>query len=119
MMTEASILKGRSAPFWAMLRADIARFREEAPGLRPVVRGILSQGFQSLFIYRIFHWCYEHHIPTQPFRFLVERCTEITTGISLPAQARIGKGLRIHHFGGLIVSSEASIGEYCTLYHAG
>jgi len=100
-----------------MLRADIARFREEAPGLRPVVRGILSQGFQSLFIYRIFHWCYEHHIPTQPFRFLVERCTEITTGISLPAQARIGKGLRIHHFGGLIVSSEASIGEYCTLYH--
>jgi serine O-acetyltransferase len=27
------------------------------------------------------------------------------------------EGLRIHHFGGIIVNSEASIGEYCTLYH--
>ena len=117
MMIEASIQKGRSAPFWAIVRADIARFREEGPGLRPVVRGLLSQGFQALFVYRVFRWCYEHRIPTQPFRFLVERFTEITTGISLPAQARVGKGLRIHHFGGIIVNSEASIGEYCTLYH--
>ena len=117
MMIEASIQKGRSAPFWAIVRADIARFREEGPGLRPVVRGLLSQGFQALFVYRVFRWCYEHRIPTQPFRFLIERVTEITTGISLPAQARVGKGLRIHHFGGIIVNSEASIGEYCTLYH--
>jgi serine O-acetyltransferase len=117
MMIEASLRKGRSAPFWAIVRADIARFREEGPGLRPVVRGLLSQGFQALLVYRVFRWCYEHRIPTQPFRFLVERFTEITTGISLPAQARIGKGLRIHHFGGIIVNSEASIGEYCTLYH--
>jgi serine O-acetyltransferase len=76
----------------------------------------MSQGFQALFVYRVFRWCYEHSIPTQPFRFFVERFTEITTGISLPAQARIGKGLRIHHFGGIIMHSEASIGEYCTLY---
>jgi serine O-acetyltransferase len=117
MITEVSVQKGQSAPFWAVVRADIARFREEGPGLRPVVRGLLSQGFQALFVYRVFRWCYVHRIPTQPFRFLVERFTEITTGISLPAQARIGKGLRIHHFGGIIVHSEATLGEYCTLYH--
>jgi serine O-acetyltransferase len=108
---------GLSASFWAIVRADVARFREEGAGLRPIVQGLLSQGFQALFVYRVFRWCYEHRIPTQPFRFLVERFTEITTGISLPAQARIGKGLRIHHFGGIIVNSEASIGDYCTLYH--
>jgi len=117
MRTEASVPKGQSASFWAIVRADITRFREEGPGLRPVVRGLLSQGFQALFVYRVFRWCYERRIPTQPFRFLVERFTEITTGISLPAQTRIGRGLRIHHFGGIIVNSEASIGEYCTLYH--
>jgi serine O-acetyltransferase len=100
-----------------MVRADIARFREEGPGLRPVVRGLLSQGFQALFVYRAFRWCHEHHIPTQPVRFFVERFIEITTGISLPVQAEIGKGLRIHHFGGIIVSSEASLGDQCTLYH--
>ena len=117
MITESHLLKGQPTPFWASVRADIARFREEGPGLRPVVRGLLSQGFQALFVYRVFHWCHERHIPTQPFRFLVERFTEIATGISLPAQARIGKGLRIHHFGGIIMHSEVSIGEYCTLYH--
>jgi serine O-acetyltransferase len=117
MLTEASVSKGQTASFWTIVRADIARFREEGAGLRPVIRGLLSQGFQALVIYRVFRWCYEHRIPTQPFRFLVERFTEITTGISLPAQARIGKGLRIHHFGGIIVHSEARIGESCTLYH--
>jgi serine O-acetyltransferase len=116
MITQTSIPKEQSAPFWAIVRADIARFQEEGPRLRPVLRGLLSQGFQALFVYRVFRWCYEHRIPTQPFRFLIERFTEITTGISLPAQAQIGKGLRIHHFGGIIMHSEASIGEYCTLY---
>jgi serine O-acetyltransferase len=115
---KASVSKVQSASFWAIVRADIARFREEGPGLRSIVRGLLSQGFQALFVYRVFRWCYERRIPTQPVRFFVERFTEITTGISLPAQARIGKGLRIHHFGGIIVHSEASIGEYCTLYHS-
>lgn len=104
-------------PFWSTVQADITRFREEDGSLRTVVRGLLSQGFQALFVYRIFRWCYERRIPTQPLRFFGERFIEITTGISLPAQARIGKGLRIHHFGGIIVHSEAVIGEQCTIYH--
>jgi serine O-acetyltransferase len=66
----------------------------------------------------MFRWFYERNIPTQPLRFLVERIIEITTGISIPAQAQIGQGLRIHHFGGIFIHSEAVIGERCTLYHA-
>src|SRR5262245_4756477 len=107
----------KPAPFWSTVRADIARFREEDSSTRAVVRGLLSQGFQALFIYRIFRWFHERHIPTQPLRFFVERFIEIITGISIPAQATIGKGLRIHHFGGIIVNSDAVIGEYCTIYH--
>jgi serine O-acetyltransferase len=76
----------------------------------------LSQGFQALFVYRIFRWFYEHRIPTQPIRFLFERFIEITTGISLPVQVRIGKGLRIHHFGGIIFHPEAIVGDQCTIY---
>jgi serine O-acetyltransferase len=67
-------------------------------------------------VYRIFRWCYERNIPTQPLRFLIERFIEVTTGISIPAQAQIGKGLRIHHFGGIVINSEAVIGERCTIY---
>lgn len=107
----------RPTPFWSTVRADIARFQEEKRSQRILIRGLLSQGFQALFVYRIFRWFFERGVPTQPLRFLVERFTEITTGISLPAEAQIGKGLRIHHFGGIIVHSHAVIGERCTLYH--
>src|SRR4029077_3967609 len=55
--------------------------------------------------------------PTQPVRFLFERFIEMTTGISIPAEATIGKGLRIHHFGGIIVHSTTVVGECCTIYH--
>ena len=103
-------------PFWQAIRCDVARFHEDKPDIRALMRGFLSQGFQALLVYRIFRWCYERHIPTQPFRFVIERFVEITTGISLPVQAQIGKGLRIHHFGGIIVHPETVIGEGCTLY---
>ena len=104
-------------PLWRTLQADVARFREEGDDTRTLVRGLLSQGFQALVVYRIFRWFHERGIPTQPIRFFVERLTEIVTGISIPAQAQIGKGLRIHHFGGIIIHSETVIGEGCTIYH--
>ncbi len=110
------MMKTTPTPFWPSVRADVARMREEDESLRTLVRGLLSQGFQALLVYRIFRWCYERGIPTQPLRFFVERLTEMTTGISIPAQARVGKGLRIHHFGGIIIHSEAILGEGCTLY---
>jgi serine O-acetyltransferase len=95
----------------------VERFREEGDDMRTLVRGLLSQGFQALVVYRLFHWFHERSIPTQPIRFFIERFTEIVTGISIPAPAHIGKGLRIHHFGGIIIHSEAVIGEGCTIYH--
>src|SRR5512132_2236773 len=104
--TGTVVSRAEPVPFWSTVQADMARFREEDRSLRALVRGLLSQGFQALFVYRVFRWCYERRIPTQPLRFFVERFVEITTGISLPAQTRIGKGLRIHHFGSIIVNSD-------------
>lgn len=100
-----------------MIRGDIARFQEESGGPRAVVRGLVSQGFFALLVYRVFRWFHERGIPTQPVRFMAERLIEMTTGISIPVEAQIGKGLRIHHFGGIILHPEVVIGEHCTLYH--
>jgi serine O-acetyltransferase len=109
--------KAKPAPFWTTVSADVYRFRDEDRSFRSLVRGLLSQGFQALFVYRVFRWCHERHVPTQPLRFFVERFVETMTGISIPAEAKIGKGLRIHHFGGIIIHSAAVIGENCTIYH--
>jgi serine O-acetyltransferase len=99
------------------IKADIARFGNGQHTLRGTVRCLLSQGFQAIVVYRFFHWLRRNNIPSQPFRFVFERFVEITTGISIPAECEIGKGFRIHHFGGIIMHPKAKIGCNCTLYH--
>ena len=102
------------------IKADLARFSEESGNsstFRTLVRGLMSQGFQAILVYRFFRWCYLRGIPTQPVRFMIERLTEIMTGISIPAEVEIGKGLRIHHFGGIIFHPHVKMGEHCTIYH--
>jgi serine O-acetyltransferase len=115
--THGKVRKDRPAPFWSTVQADFHRFREEGDSLRVMVRGLLSQGFQALIVYRVFRWFHERGIPTLPIRFFCERFIEMTTGISIPAEATIGKGLRIHHFGGIILHSGVILGEHCTIYH--
>lgn len=43
------------------------------------------------------------------------RLIEAVTGVSLPKEATIGPGLRIHHFGNIFIHPEARIGANCTL----
>jgi serine O-acetyltransferase len=100
------------------LKADISRLSSSGKAsLRALTAGLLSQGFQAILVYRFFHWLDCRRIPSQPFRFFVERFIEITTGISIPAMCKIGKGLRIHHFGGIIFHPTVMMGENCTVYH--
>jgi len=51
------------------------------------------------------------------FYWLAFRVTETLTGISIPKSARVGPGLRIFHFGTIIVHADAVIGANCTLRH--
>ena len=59
-----------------------------------------------------------------PIRWILRRWhgflqppVELLTGISLPVSATIGPGLRIHHFGGIVVHRDAVIGAHCTMRH--
>jgi serine O-acetyltransferase len=49
--------------------------------------------------------------------WLAYRLIETATGISLPISAKIGPGLRIWHFGNVIVHADAVIGANCTMRH--
>lgn len=102
-----------------LIKEDMKRLADpnQNGSLRSVIAGLLSPGFQALVVHRFFNWCYRNNVPTQPLRYFVERIVEIMTGISIPARCKIGKGLRIHHFGGIIFHSTAELGNYCTVYH--
>jgi serine O-acetyltransferase len=51
------------------------------------------------------------------FYWLMSRIVETATGITLPLEAKIGPGLRIFHFGNIVIHSQAVIGRNCTLRH--
>jgi len=52
-----------------------------------------------------------------PVYWLLYRLIETAVNITLPKSARIGPGLRIWHFGNVIIHADAVIGANCTLRH--
>lgn len=101
-----------------VITSDLKRLSSSGKtSLRTLVAGLLSQGFQAILVYRTFNWLHQRGISGQPLRFVCERFVEITAGISIPACCSIGKGFRIHHFGGIIFHPTVTIGDNCTLYH--
>lgn len=47
--------------------------------------------------------------------WLLFRFVETLTGVSIPAEAQIGPGLRIYHFGNIFIHPQTVMGASCTL----
>lgn len=79
-----------------------------------------AQGFWALLVYRFGRWRYGvHPAPLRKFFSLLYhvlyKVVQVITGIELPCEVPVGKGLVIDHFGGVIVSGYAHIGTNCRL----
>ena len=105
---------------FTLIRSDYRRF-VALGATRPVKTMLFCQGLWATFVYRVSHHLF-YHTPFAPLRKLVRflchvarKGIEILTGISLPPECRIGKGLYIGHFGTIIISSMAVIGKNCNL----
>jgi serine O-acetyltransferase len=98
-------------PDW---QADLARYPK-----RPWLK---EQSIWAIAVYRFgrrndrrkpgpVRWALER------FYWLAFRVTETLTGISIPKSVRVGPGLRIYHFGNVVVHADAVIGANCVLRH--
>jgi serine O-acetyltransferase len=92
------------------IRADLAAYD----------RNWGAQGFWVMVVYRFGRWRYgiRYGIIRKPFSLLYKilyKMVQILTGIELPCEVRIGKNLRIDHFGDIIVSGYATFGDNCVL----
>lgn len=101
------------------IQSDYKKYRKY--GANFIVILFFTQGFWASFQYRIAHFAFTK-ITIQPFRFLFkallflwQKGIEITTGISIPASARIGHSFYIGHFGGIIFNKDAIIGNNCNI----
>lgn len=95
------------------LRADLARY-----GRRPWLR---EQSVYAVAVYRAGAWADSapglRGTLARKAYWPAYRMVETLTGISLPKRAPVGPGLRIHHFGGIVIHDDARIGANCTLRH--
>lgn len=95
-------------------QADLARY----PG-RPFLR---EQSIWAIWVYRLGRrilargdgWSKRAALKIY---WLLYRVVETAVGISLPISAQIGPGLRIWHFGNIVIHSDVVIGANCTLRH--
>jgi serine O-acetyltransferase len=89
-----------------MLREDWATYERDP----------FRQGLWVMIVYRFGRWRYRLRTPLArvPMSFvykLARAAMHIATGIDLPCEAQVGRRLRIDHFGGIIVSGDAVIGD--------
>ena len=82
---------------------------------RKVLHVVTSPGFQAVAGYRMTHWLANRRIPF--LGVIIQRFIEVWTGVSISPQTRIGPGLVIYHFGGIIINQQAVLGSHCTLHH--
>jgi serine O-acetyltransferase len=74
------------------------------------------QGLWVMLVYRFGRWRYTVRagLVRKPLSFvyrLLAALSQILTGIELPCEVTVGRRLRIDHFGGIIVSGDAVLGD--------
>jgi len=83
-------------------------------------RELSRQGLWVMAVYRFGRWRYgvRPELLRKPFS-MVYRClkllSQILTGIDLPCEATVGRRFRIDHFGGIVISGDAVIGDDCII----
>lgn len=104
-----------------MFKADRARYPREA--------WLYERALWTVAVYRLGSWLdcrFGAPIETLPaplryavkFPLLVgQRVVEAFTSIELPAQTRVGPGLRIWHGGNIVINPKSTIGAGCLLRH--
>ena len=79
-----------------------------------------AQGFWVMVVYRFGRWRYGVRPASlrKIFSFIYKimyKLMQILTGIELPCEADIGKNFIIDHFGGVVVSGYAKLGDNCRI----
>jgi serine O-acetyltransferase len=83
---------------------------------------IWRQGLWVMWVYRFGQWRYgiRPALLRKPFSLLykiLRTSCQMLTGVELPCETRVGRRLRIEHFGGIVISGDTVIGDDVVLRH--
>ncbi len=103
---------------WGQIYRDYRRYR--ATGATRLATIFLTQGFWATAVYRVTRWAVRLRPwlirkPVTICLTLLNKFTEIVTGICMPAGAEIGNGLYVGHFGSIFLPSKGRMGQNCSV----
>lgn len=101
----------------SLLIHDIQRLKKSVASNKQFLTEIFSPGFLMILSYRFWSFMVRKKIPVFLFRIFCEKIIEVVTSSSLPSQCKIGAGLRIHHFGQIMIHDSVIIGSNATIYN--
>ena len=106
--------------FWSVVGADLHRYGYGVSIRSFVKRYFLAPGFKYSFWMRLANHLRQKSLIWRPgyylCRAILHRCS-VRYGISIPYNTRIGPGLYIGHYGGIVVNDSVVIGEDCNINH--
>ena len=106
-----------------MLKEDLSlAYRlAEGSGLSRFVYVCLLPGVRAVIVYRFASWLLTKplylRLPLKPLKLLLHRRMMSKWGIDIDPGARIGKGFRIAHYGGIFIGDQVVIGDYFYVSH--
>lgn len=95
-------------------------FKNISEDLRAYKGDWSSQGFWVMIVYRFGRWRYQvRPLILRKFFSIIYKILfkfiQIITGIELPCEVNLGRNFVIDHFGGIVVSGYASLGDNCRI----
>lgn len=103
------------------VRADVDRYRSYAPGVSTLKILLDRQGLWAIIEFRFGNWVKGRpprargRALLRPLAWLSHKVIEMTTGISIAHSAKVGKGLYVGHFGGIVIGGDVVMGERCNV----
>ena len=104
----------------SLFLTDIKKYKNYS-GKSSMVLILTTQGLWALFVYRSSNYIYKSKLPSiikKPLllvSIIFQKWIEIVSGISIPYSCSIGHSFYIGHFGGIIINSNAIIGNNCNI----
>lgn len=111
---------------FGFFKKDLQRFLPEKQGwtAKLCLQMLLEQRIYAIFIYRLGRWtCCEAKggiilLPLKILYILINKIfVELLLGMYIPADCKIGPGLYINNFQGLVINPNVTIGENCSIGH--
>lgn len=88
--------------------------RYAKPGIAGFFKAYKNPGFRFFVLFRLINRFSKYH-PVGLLLRLFYRLSQIRFGFQIAHYTKIGGGVFLPHFGGIVISSHASIGENCNI----